>query len=778
MTGVFVSGKSQISVTAGPRGTPGIEARPRQARYVAGVIVTVVFCSYCVIGLQNLLKSEPTPDRLALAVFCTGALLAIQLLYFSRPSTNLRSARSHAMLVAQALLGYLPLISFGQAWIGIPGFVAGSALLVLRRPLGWAAFAAVSLSMGAIQAALSAHSLDVAYTTIVIALSGLEVYLLTRLVRLVTELYSAHTELAKGAVAEERLKFARDLHDLLGLSLSAIGLKGELTHRLMRKAPDLAKAQLQEIIGVARRTLSDVRSVARGYRELSLEGESRIARSLLVASDVDVRLDLDPSDLPVQVRTVLGTVLREGVMNVLRHIDAEICEITVRQEAGMVSLDIVNDGVAPENPEPEDVARIDDLSDQVGVLGGTVTAGPDDQGRFRLHAEIPLSGDRTEQRFEELPRHDDQSPQLGGRLARALVIAVFSGMCVAAVLHLLYLTQDFWHIVLSVGYLSALLVLQLSYFSRPGARIRSRQGYGLLFVQACLIYLPLIQLQENWISLPGLLAGSALLVLRPAAGLTVFALVVGSVVWVHAGFAADPRGIPFNALSTINIGLVVFGLSWLTRLATDLDNARRRLAELAVAEERHRFARDLHDLLGLSLSAIALKTELTDRLLVADPDRAATELSEVLQLSRQALSDVRSVASGYRELSLAKESKSAEAVLTAAEVRVRMELEPGELPSPVSTVLAVVLREGVTNVLRHSKVEQCEIFVHHTAHEVRLEIVNDGVEENDAAPEARPGEAMGNGIRNLSDRVAALGGQLSAGPASDGRYRLRAVVPT
>jgi signal transduction histidine kinase len=212
---------------------------------------------------------------------------------------------------------------------------------------------------------------------------------------------------------------------------------------------------------------------------------------------------------------------------------------------------------------------------------------------------------------------------------------------------------------------------------------------------------------------------------------------------------------------------------------TELYAARTELAKAAVAEERLRFARDLHDLLGLSLSAIALKTELTDRLLVADTKRASIELVEILQLSRQALADVRSVADGYRELSLLKESRSVEAELTAAEVVVRMEVEPGELPAPVATVLAVVLREGVTNVLRHSKLERCDIAVSHSGKDVRLAIFNDGVGADDADPETRPAsEATGNGIRNLSDRVATLGGELTAGPAPDGRYCLRAVVPT
>ena len=93
---------------------------------------------------------------------------------------------------------------------------------------------------------------------------------------------------------------------------------------------------------------------------------------------------------------------------------------------------------------------------------------------------------------------------------------------------------------LGLGYIAALLVLQLSFFSRPGTRLRSPQSYALLFVQACLIYLPLLPAGPDWVSLPGLLAGSALLVLPPVAGWMVFVLSVALVVWSHL---ADHRAL-------------------------------------------------------------------------------------------------------------------------------------------------------------------------------------------------------------------------------------------
>jgi signal transduction histidine kinase len=637
-------------------------------------------------------------------------------------------------------------------------------------------FALVGLSVAWLYALYGNNFLSTVYTTLATVVYGLIFCLLARLVRMVSELHRARTELARHAVAEQRLAFARDLHDLLGISLSAIALKGELAYRLMRKSIDRTKAELAEITSTAQRTLADVRAVSHGYRELSLERESRTAESLLSASDIAVQVHLDQADLPVQARTLLAKVLREGVTNVLRHSDVEHCEIDVRQQDGKVSLDIVNDGVSAEDL-PAESGKLTQLPDAVQALGGRVTTGTDAAGRFRLHVELPVLAAPPVVADDAGSQSRAESKWVG-----RLLPVVFGSMALSVVIHMLFITTEFWEVALVAGSLAGLLVLQFSYFDRPTTRLRSVQSYGMLFVQACLIYLPLLPLQHHWVSLPSLLIGSALLVMPPAAGWTFFVLNIAFYAWMqHVGTLGLDLAIFFTAASVMS-SLTVFSLLWLVRLVTELESTRRRLAEMAVAEERLRFARDLHDLLGMSLSAIALKSELTARVLPLDRDRAAQELREVLGLTRQALSDVRSVASGYRELSLASESRMARSVLAAADVRVRMEMLEDELPQPVRTVLAVVLREGVTNVLRHSRVESCEIALRRTSDGVSLDIVNDGVEspgETPAEPEPAPSgdTSPGSGIGNLSHRVADLGGELSAGVEPDGRFRLRAAVP-
>jgi two-component system sensor histidine kinase DesK len=241
---------------------------------------------------------------------------------------------------------------------------------------------------------------DIAYTTESTIITGLVVYGLTRLSSLVTELHAARNELAKMAVAQERLRFARDLHDLLGYSLSAITLKSELTHRLMTKDQVRAQEELAEVLDISRQALADVRSVASGYRELSLDTEADAARSVLLAADVNVRMDLDYGELPVRVRTVLATILREGITNVLRHSKAEQCEITVRQADGQVWIDIVNDGASQATAQrtPRGGSGIANLSARIAALDGTLSAGLDPDGRFRLHAQAPVTRARPSTR--------------------------------------------------------------------------------------------------------------------------------------------------------------------------------------------------------------------------------------------------------------------------------------------------------------------------------------------------------------------------------------------
>ena len=216
-------------------------------------------------------------------------------------------------------------------------------------------------------------------------------------------------------------------------------------------------------------------------------------------------------------------------------------------------------------------------------------------------------------------------------------------------------------------------------------------------------------------------------------------------------------------------GLSMLGIGYLIETTVQLRQAREEVGRLAVAEERLRFARDLHDLLGHSLSVIVLKSELAGRLGDADPERAANEIRDVERVAREALREVREAVAGYRQLGLSQELESARATLGAAGIETRLQALAGGLPTPVDSTLAWALREGVTNVIRHSRAAHAEIRVVRGDDHVDLELLDDGV--------GCEGCDQGNGLRGLRERVSARDGTLIAGPRPEGGFRLAVSLP-
>ncbi|CCH87195.1 Two component signal transduction histidine kinase [Modestobacter italicus] len=223
--------------------------------------------------------------------------------------------------------------------------------------------------------------------------------------------------------------------------------------------------------------------------------------------------------------------------------------------------------------------------------------------------------------------------------------------------------------------------------------------------------------------------------------------------------------------------LTAFGISgtgYLMTVNRELQEAREELARSAVAEERMRFARDLHDLLGHSLSLIALKSELARRLAEVDPPRARQEMADVEEAARRALAEVRDAVSGYRQVSCAQALAEARAALTGAGVAVRLPDVVPVLPGGVDAALGWVVREATTNVLRHSGAARVTVELTEDGVRAVLTVTDDG---------AGTGERLtvlggsGAGLAGLRERVAALGGELAAGPVDGGGYRVRAEVP-
>jgi two-component system sensor histidine kinase DesK len=201
-----------------------------------------------------------------------------------------------------------------------------------------------------------------------------------------------------------------------------------------------------------------------------------------------------------------------------------------------------------------------------------------------------------------------------------------------------------------------------------------------------------------------------------------------------------------------------------------LRETRRELARMAVAEERIRIARDLHDLLGHTLALASVKLELVERCLDVDMDRARAELTDARAVVRDSLVEVREAVTGYRQPSLGSELAAARRLLVASRIDPRFDVpERWELPRDVDSALAWVVREAVTNVIKHSQAHTCRIGVAIDDGGVVAEIADDGV--------GRQTDRRGGGTAGMTERLAGLGGTLAADSDGSSGFLVRAVVP-
>jgi two-component system sensor histidine kinase DesK len=226
----------------------------------------------------------------------------------------------------------------------------------------------------------------------------------------------------------------------------------------------------------------------------------------------------------------------------------------------------------------------------------------------------------------------------------------------------------------------------------------------------------------------------------------------------------------FFVFVTAAVGVMVVASQRVFVLVAELHRAREEVARLAVGQERLRFARDLHDLLGHSLSLIVVKSQLARRLLDRDVEAVAREVRDIEAVAQRSLVEVREAVSGYRRQGLAVELDSARAALEAAGIDAVVRTGAGPLPGAADALLGWAVREGVTNVLRHSKARRCEIAVLGDRDRATLEVRDDG-------PAGAGGDGDGNGLRGLAERVRAAGGHLDAGPRPGGGFGLTVSVP-
>lgn len=361
----------------------------RLTRFRVGHLLGLVF----LIGpLADLADSSQSPARIAAILITLAAFVALYVALLP-PVRSLARRGSRVIgggLALLAALGALTLAlgaprSFALLFVYVVA-VAGMALpLAAAVPVIGAAAAAVGLGLAA---AGSNGSTVAAWTLTVIGVGALTAALGST-TRTNEELREVREELARLAVSEERLRIARDLHDLLGQTLSLVALKSELASRLVESDPRRAQAEMTEVQRVTRQALTEVRDAVHGYRQLAFADALQSARATLAAAGIDCRVDGIPAGLPHEIESVLAWAVREATTNVVRHSGANVCAITLSTDADGVALQVEDDGAAGPTGNG-DGAGLAGLAERAGRLDGTLEAGARPEGGFRLRLTLPL----------------------------------------------------------------------------------------------------------------------------------------------------------------------------------------------------------------------------------------------------------------------------------------------------------------------------------------------------------------------------------------------------
>ena len=625
------------------------------------------------------------------------------------------------LLAAQGAVCYAAVYVTGAS-VGILGFLGGSLLLTRAWPL-------------AVPVAVGAAVTGPVDSAISMVLMSLVIYGLTRLTERADDLHSARLGLTAAAVAEERLRIAGELSEGLGRGLAGIttGVRAALAE------PERAERLLADVTRSARDCLADARRSAATFRSMSLAPEVTAARALLTTAGVPVEVRTGHTEPLGPAGALLADVLREAVTDVVRRGTATGCLIETAAERGRIRLRVVSDGARTAEDD-----NLGALPDRIADAGGMLTTGLTPEGRHVVTAELP----------DTAPPREQAGDRYAHVLSVALLVTVLVGFSLKS---LLLVPGD--RVLPTAACLALVVALQVR-------SVRGRHTVALAVMALC-TYLPLLAFGRAWLGVAGFLAGPLLLAFRRSVAWPLVGCVTASVALAGAWLRLPLATTVNYTVSTVVTGLVVHGLLRLAQIVNELKEAQRRLARSAVVEERLRAARDLHDLLGHSLAGMLLTCELARRL---PPERVPAELENVLAMAERGESDLRAATGGTARMSLAAEAASVRAVLAAAGIEAEVSLAHGTLPAAADTALSAVLREAVTNVLRHSAARTCAISTAVEDGGTRLRVRNDGAR-------GTRGRRGSSGIGNLTARLAALDGRLTVVAPGDGWFELVAWIP-
>lgn len=325
-----------------------------------------------------------------------GVLLALQVGVFVTQRSGRDGGparRAAAALVCQFLVVALSAEVLDVELCVLAGYLAGTLPLVLPARYAWPLFALVVITGPVAATHADGSPVHLFSMGLGLLVTGLMAFTLSSTMLVLRQLKQYREEFARAAVQNEQSRFARDLHDLLGHTLSALAMRAELLHRTFQSRPELAAAQTDQLLRTARQSMAEIQMAVRGYRELPLFSEVRAAASLLNAVGIDVTLQVTALPSRGEAGTALAAVLRESVTNMLRHSDVARCAVLLTGEPGAVRLEVVNDGAARavRRTSREDGSGLGNLTQRVTALGGTLESRHSPGGTFRLVAVVPTT---------------------------------------------------------------------------------------------------------------------------------------------------------------------------------------------------------------------------------------------------------------------------------------------------------------------------------------------------------------------------------------------------
>lgn len=336
-------------------GFPGVRGA------LAVLLITGLTGCYLWLGVRAVLGRGSRPD-----LFVLGAMTALAV------AVPFAAGPSWLSLGFMLPYAYAVTLPGRQAWAGFFAALALNVALASGQAFNWVLF-------GGLQSMLTAA-----------ALAGLTIF-----ATLLGELQRTREELARLAITEERLRFARELHDVLGHNLSVIAMRTELSMRIPADQLPRMHRELTEIHDIARRSLHDVRAVVKGYREMSLEKELSGVRKVLESAGVKCDFAELPDSLSTEVRVALAWAVREAATNLLRHSDATVCLLGVEEEGDRIRVTVSNDGARPERPSAAKAADasvggsgLAGLDERLAQVGGASDRHLED-GWFTLSLDVP-----------------------------------------------------------------------------------------------------------------------------------------------------------------------------------------------------------------------------------------------------------------------------------------------------------------------------------------------------------------------------------------------------